>query len=143
MTYELLWVPDLLEGKTIAEVGDKYEGDILGNDHIAAWQSAVAAVQKALADFDPSMTVHLSYADKSADDYLKEVAVDMVIHGWDVAQSLAMDYQPDDELVATVRAYLEPRIKGYQDSGATAAAIAVPADASAIDKLVALAGRQP
>jgi len=30
MLYELCWVPDLLQGKTIAEVGSVYDGDLIG-----------------------------------------------------------------------------------------------------------------
>src|SRR3989442_15558732 len=46
---ENLWVPSLFEGKTTEEVGDKFDGDLLGNDPKAAWdqaaQPALAAVQ--------------------------------------------------------------------------------------------------
>jgi uncharacterized protein (TIGR03086 family) len=90
------------------------------------------------------MMVHLSYGDKSADDYMKEVAVDMVIHGWDVARSISMnDYAPADDLIQEVTAYLQPRIAGYQESGATKPSIELPENASALDKLIALSGRQP
>jgi hypothetical protein len=30
--YDDIWVSDTLAGKTIAEVGDKYDGDLLGDD---------------------------------------------------------------------------------------------------------------
>ncbi len=35
---ELLWMPPLLEGKTIAEVGDRFDGDVLGSDPLASLQ---------------------------------------------------------------------------------------------------------
>ena len=34
---EQLWVPDLLAGTTVAEVGDKYDGDRLDDDPLHAW----------------------------------------------------------------------------------------------------------
>ena len=40
---ELLWMPPLLEGKTIAEVGDRFDGDVLGSDPLATYRSAAAA----------------------------------------------------------------------------------------------------
>src|SRR5207237_452700 len=49
VTENVLWVPDLLAGKTIAEVGDKYSGDVLGDDPKAAW---AAASVKAVASVD-------------------------------------------------------------------------------------------
>ena len=35
---EQLWVPPLLEGKTIEQVGDAFDGDNLGNDPVGAWR---------------------------------------------------------------------------------------------------------
>ena len=32
MLYELSWVADILDGKTVAEVGNKYDTDLIGND---------------------------------------------------------------------------------------------------------------
>ena len=40
LVYEQLWVPELLAGRTIAEVGDALDGDILGDDPKAAWTAA-------------------------------------------------------------------------------------------------------
>src|SRR6266508_2731945 len=34
---ENLWMPPLLEGKTIADVGDSLDGDLLGDDPKATW----------------------------------------------------------------------------------------------------------
>ena len=34
MTYENLWTVPLMEGATIEEVGDRFEGDVLGEDPI-------------------------------------------------------------------------------------------------------------
>ena len=44
---ELLWMPPLLEGKTIAEVGDRFDGDVLGSDPLATFKSAAAAAHAA------------------------------------------------------------------------------------------------
>ena len=37
LVYETRWVPPLLEGRTIQEVGDSFEGDLLGDDPKGAW----------------------------------------------------------------------------------------------------------
>ena len=39
---EDLWAPPLLAGSTIAEVGDRFDGDVLGADPQAAWTAASA-----------------------------------------------------------------------------------------------------
>ena len=42
LVYEELWAPPLLEGQTIADIGDRFEGDILGTAPQAAWKEAAA-----------------------------------------------------------------------------------------------------
>jgi hypothetical protein len=39
---ENLWAPLLLAGSTIAEVGDRFDGDQLGDDPQVAWAAATA-----------------------------------------------------------------------------------------------------
>jgi Mycothiol maleylpyruvate isomerase N-terminal domain len=45
---EDLWAPPLLAGSTIAEVGDRFEGDVLGSEPKAAWAAASAAAVRAV-----------------------------------------------------------------------------------------------
>ena len=40
VTVEDLWVPPLLRGATIEEIGDRFDGDQLGDDPKAAWRTA-------------------------------------------------------------------------------------------------------
>ncbi len=143
MVYELLWAPDLFAGKTIAEVGDKYETNVLGDNPIGAWQDAADKVNMALVDVDPERTVHLSAGDVTADAYMRELALDMLVHGWDVSKSITCPYEASDELVKTARDYFEPRMKDYQASGSTAAEVIVGNDVSPLDHLIALTGRKP
>ena len=42
---EDLWAPPLLAGSTIAEVGDRFDGDVLGADPKAAWSAAIPAAR--------------------------------------------------------------------------------------------------
>src|SRR4051795_519020 len=39
---ENLWAPPLLDGRTIVEVGDRFDGDQLGDDPGSAWSAAAA-----------------------------------------------------------------------------------------------------
>ena len=39
--YDDSWVPETLAGKTIEEVGTKYDGDLLGDDPKKRWHTAV------------------------------------------------------------------------------------------------------
>ncbi|MEX1288624.1 MAG: maleylpyruvate isomerase N-terminal domain-containing protein, partial [Acidimicrobiia bacterium] len=40
LVYEDLWAKELLEGRTLDEVGDRFDGDNLGDDPKAAWAAA-------------------------------------------------------------------------------------------------------
>ena len=52
VTYENLWTVPLMEGSTIEEVGDKFEGDVLGEDPIRA---ALTAARGAIDAVAPSL----------------------------------------------------------------------------------------
>jgi uncharacterized protein (TIGR03086 family) len=59
---EDLWAPPLLAGSTIAEVGDRFDGDVLGAGPQAAWSAASAgAVAAVEADGAMNRIVHLSF----------------------------------------------------------------------------------
>src|ERR687898_387693 len=49
IAYEDLWTVPLMEGVTIAEVGDRFEGDLLGEDPVAAARAAADAATIAAA----------------------------------------------------------------------------------------------
>src|SRR6266498_3151485 len=64
LVYEERWAVPLFAGSTIAEVGDRFEGDLLGNDPSGA--SAAAAQEAITAVAQPGVlerTVHLSFGD--------------------------------------------------------------------------------
>jgi len=62
--YDDSWVPDTLAGRTIDEVGDRYDGDLLGDDPKASWHGIVGRAVDAVSSFDDlERTVHLTYGD--------------------------------------------------------------------------------
>lgn len=140
MVYELLWMPDLLGGKTVKEVGDKYEGDVLGSDVQSSWSNAsrmaITAVQAS-----KSQTVHLSYGDVAAEDYIQEVATDILIHTWDLGKGLRRTVLLPEDLAQIAYTYLAPKIEGYRAAGVTGPAVAYEDDDLVATKLLALSGR--
>ena len=84
---EQLWVPPLVtEGLTVADVGDRLDGDPLGADPVAAWDAASSAALAAFAAPGAlERTVHLSYGDRPAGEYAREMLFDLVVHSWDLA----------------------------------------------------------
>jgi uncharacterized protein (TIGR03086 family) len=43
LVYEQLWAPELLRGATVEEVGDRFDGDVLGDDPFKSWSTAARA----------------------------------------------------------------------------------------------------
>ena len=61
---ENAWIPPLLAGKTIAEVGDRLDGDLLGGDPKAAWRRSVEQALAAIGEEGAlDRTVHISRGD--------------------------------------------------------------------------------
>ncbi|MGV8967220.1 MAG: TIGR03086 family metal-binding protein [Cellulomonas sp.] len=100
LTAEQLWAPELLAGRTIAEVGDTFDGDVLGDDPVASWRTAMAAALLSFADKEAQgRTVELSFGTRSAHEYLDQMVTDLAIHGWDLATALHVDETIDPPTV--------------------------------------------
>lgn len=72
--------------------------------------------------------------------------IDYLVHGWDVARSLGVDYQPDPDLLAAALpvALAVPGGEARKREGAAfAPGVPVPAQASLLDQIVAMLGRSP
>jgi uncharacterized protein (TIGR03086 family) len=72
--------------------------------------------------------------------------IDYLVHGWDVARSLGLAYQPDDGVLAAALpiARAVPGGKARTRAGAPfAAGLPVPAQAGLLDQIVAMLGRSP
>jgi uncharacterized protein (TIGR03086 family) len=142
MVYEVAWVPDLLEGKTVKEVGDKYEGDLLRDDPLAAWRDTSETAHVAIITADPNKMVHLSRGDVPAENYISEVGSDVLLHTWDVAQAMLCNLKFDNQLVTAVYHSFVPKKDDLVKSGDYKDAIAVPKSADTQTKLLGLVGRK-
>ena len=97
LVYEELWAPPLFEGQTIADVGDRFEGEILGADPQAAWKEAAAAALAPVSSDVLDRTVHLSFGDFPGREYLGQLTADHVIHAWDLARGIGGDERLDPD----------------------------------------------
>src|SRR5215210_3396819 len=101
---EQRWAPYLLGGGTVADAGDRFAGDPLGDDPKGAWSAASAAALDAFsADGGLDRPVRLSYGEVSARDYIWEMTVDATVHAWDLARGIGVDDRLDPELVRRVQ----------------------------------------
>jgi len=142
MVYELRWMPDLLAGKTVKEVGKRYDGNLLTSNPKMGWQHAADAALMAVKHVDPDKIVHLSYGDRSAKDYILEVGGDILIHTWDLDQGMNCSLVMDPELAQFVYDITLPNKANLAASGLYAPSFEVPNDATIQVKLLALYGRR-
>lgn len=142
LIYELLWVPELLKGKTVEEVGSRFDGDVLDDEPVGAWKTASGNALAAVESADPDMNVHLSRGDVPLSQYLHEISNDVLIHGWDIGQSIncSLIFEPDT--AQALYDFMSHEIAAYRESGAIGEEVSVPADAPLQTKLLALEGRR-
>lgn len=141
MIYELSWVPDMLAGRTIEQVGSKYDGNLLGKDHVKSWQKAANQAMIAVNKANMNDKVHLSYADVTAEHYLKEIGGDLLIHSWDANQSLNCSLVIDQELAQAIYDNIYPRRQEFASSGLFGKPFEPEEHARTQTKLLALVGR--
>jgi uncharacterized protein (TIGR03086 family) len=140
---EDLWTAPLMEGKTIAEVGTVFDGDVLGEDPKGAWSSASAeALASTVPDGAMERIVHLSFGDLPASQYAYQLFADHLIHGWDLARAIGAEEAMDPELVEACATWFASMEELYRQGGAIADHVQVPDDADAQTKLLAAFGRR-
>ena len=138
------WAVPLLEGRTMEEVGDRFDGDLLGEHPARAWEEAARGALAATEQGGVlERTVHVSFGDISGQEYLSQLTTDHVIHAWDLARATGGDERLDPELVDFVRGYLMPQVEQWRQAGVFGAKVDPAPGADAQAELLALTGRSP
>jgi uncharacterized protein (TIGR03086 family) len=108
---ENLWVAPLLQGRTIEDVGDRFEGDQLGDDPVGAYErSAVSARSAAEEPGALQRPVAVSYGPVPGAEYLGHRLMDLLVHGWDLAAATGQDRTMDAEALDVLWPILEPQV---------------------------------
>ncbi len=97
------WAEELGSGKTIEEVGDRLDGDVLGDDPLGVYDDSAAraaAVFRAPGAMEAACAV--SYGPVPGSVYCGHRFLDVLVHGWDVAKSTGQDATLDPDLVGRV-----------------------------------------
>jgi uncharacterized protein (TIGR03086 family) len=141
---EQLWSVPLFAGATIAEVGDRFDGDLLGSDPIKSAAEAGEAARAVVTEPGAmERIVHLSFGDTPAEEYVSQLFADHLIHGWDLAVGIGADRTIDPAAVSALQEWFAQREDLYRGAGIIADRVDLPADASAQDRLIAAFGRDP
>jgi uncharacterized protein (TIGR03086 family) len=141
---ENLWTPPLMSGQTIEEVGDRFDGDLLGDSPKNAWdesmQPAIDAMQEEGA---MERTVHLSFGDVPGREYALQLFADYLIHSWDLARATGAEERLDPELVDACATWFESMEEAYRSAGAIGERPEVPEGGDDQTRLLAMFGRKP
>jgi hypothetical protein len=143
--YEDAWVPDMLAGKTMAEVGvEKFKGDLLGDEpkrNFAALVDRACVAASALHDLE--RTVHTSFGDFPARGYLWQTNMFRGFRAHDIAKMIGAEFEIPGELVQGLWDEVRPQAEEWRAIGVFPAAVAVPDDAPLLDRLLGISGRDP
>ena len=140
---EQLWAPHLVDGETIEQVGDRYDGDVLGADPRTTFRRSVDGATAAFERADLDAIVHLSFGDVPCAVYLEQMLTDAEVHGWDLAKALGHPARLDPATASHLLPRMQAQADLIQASGMFGPAIEVADDADEGDKLLALLGRDP
>jgi uncharacterized protein (TIGR03086 family) len=136
------WAVALLGGATIAEVGDRLSGDLLGADPaVAAQDAARAALAAVRADGVLARVVHLSFGDIVAGEYVMQLAADHLVHAWDMACALGEDDALDPGVVTAIRDWFVNNEVAYRTAGLIGPRALLPSNPTPVDELLAMFGR--
>jgi len=105
------WVPDVIAGKTMEQVGDTWTGDLLGDEPIGIYDKlndlAAAAVSKPIAD---GQVAHLSYGDFPVAEFLEHTSYYRGFQAPLIAKVAGIRFAMSDDLVDMLWASVEPNI---------------------------------
>jgi len=137
-----LWAARLGAGETIEQVGDAFEGDVLGSDPRAAYD---ASVEPAAGVFERPGALEapcaVSYGPVPGEVYAGHRFLDVLVHGWDLAVATGQDTRLPLDLVAAAWDVITPQLDLLRASGMFGEDRATAADADLQTRLLHALGR--
>jgi len=118
---------------------DPPEGDV-----VSAFPEAMAELSAAVRSPGAlDRTIHAPFGEVPGDAFARFVALDGLVHGWDIATASGLPYDPPANVVAEVDAFARQAIsQDMRDGDTFAAPVDPPAGASQLVQLVAFTGRR-
>lgn len=122
------------------QVGDRYDGDLLGDDPVEAWEQAAQRFRKAWLSPDLSGTYCFSFGEAQLTTYADQMLVDLTVHEWDLVRGIAQPGSLDPDAVEFCLAYARANVTRWDGLGITDPPI--PTDSTdPVGQLLSLTGR--
>lgn len=142
--YDTAWIPETFAGKTIEEIGDKYDGNLLGDDPIASYATYSKLATDYIRDnFDEDRVIHFSYGDFPASEAILHPTGFRIFRAYDIAKLIGADTTLPEDVCRAAYEYFASSMDMYREAGIYGAALSVDDNASWQAKLFAQVGRDP
>jgi hypothetical protein len=143
--YDDAWVPNMLAGWTMDEIGqDAFTGDLLGVDPAGRFAALVEkACRAARAVTDLEQTVHCSFGNYTVREYFWQITMFRGLRTHDIARVIGIDDALPGPLINGLWEEISPRADEWRLIGILPPAIPVSKDAPLLDRLLGLTGRRP
>jgi hypothetical protein len=142
-TYDEAWVPDVLAGKTVDEVGDTYKpllkretADVIA-DYDRVHDLATAAVT---ADPDLEATAHLTYGDFPRSVFYEHTSFFRAFQAWSIGRFVGREVTLPAELVSALTELVMPQLEQLRGIHVFGPEVAVPDGADAQTRLLGMTG---
>jgi hypothetical protein len=150
--YDEAWIPSIMAGSTIADVGEDafggpFDNELLSGDPAEQFDElvqksveTVRALDEAVLD---SRIVHYSYGDYPAREALWHATIFRAMRAHDIGKVIGLDNTLPDDLVQAVWDIVEPHAEEWREMGVFGPEVDVSEDQSLQDRLLGLTGRKP
>ncbi|MGI9000529.1 MAG: hypothetical protein ACR2GH_02565 [Pseudonocardia sp.] len=144
LAYDEAWIPDMLAGRTMDEVGrDRFDDDLLGTDpHGNLRRIAARACDAAYQVTDVNAIVHCSFGDVPVGDYFWQLNVARSLTAHDVAAHLGLASPLSEELSRAMWEGTTPSVEMWRSFGIYREPVPVPEHAPWQERFLGLTGRQ-
>ncbi|GAA1929738.1 hypothetical protein GCM10009775_22250 [Microbacterium aoyamense] len=150
--YDEAWIPDMMAGRTIDEVGQYAHGgplddDLLGTDPRGRFEALVEESVASVRELEESeldtRSVHYTYGDYPLREALWHAIVFRTTRAFDFARAIGADTALPDDFIESAWAIVEPHAEEWRSMGVFGPAVEIDAEAPLQNRLMALTGRQP
>lgn len=144
LAYENKCVPGVLAGDPKQPTNQEFKDDLLGNDPQANYVKYSDAADQATKDpDDPERTVHISYGDFPAQQYLRDVTLQRTLSAYDIAKFISVDTKLPEDVVQGLWDTIGPVAEDLRNMGVFGPKVDVPEDRPLQDRFMGLTGRNP
>jgi len=137
-----LWAAELATGHTISDVGDRLDGDVLGDSPLDAYDDSAEAAGFAFeAPGALEASCAVSYGPVPGSVYAGHRLIDVLIHGWDVAVATGHSPTLAPHLVEACWDVISPQLADLRASGMFGSDTDRPASTDPQTRLLETLGR--